>query len=67
MPAVGLERIAGRDQPPDLVEPERVEREQADRADARRCAGLKLPAEQAGAALASLKGAIWPVPRTSHL
>lgn len=61
-PGLGLERVAGRDQPPDFVEPQSFQHEQADPAvPAMR--GIERPAQKANA----FQGLTCPDPRASHL
>ena len=64
--SLGLERISGRNQPPDLVQRQCIDHETADPAvPAMR--GVETAAEQPGEGSAPVQGRTWPVPRTCHL
>jgi len=67
-----LERIAGRDQPPGLVQPQRIQREQSD-SPVPAMRRVEATSEQAGHRTGTAsrarrrQGRSCPVPRTSHL
>lgn len=61
-----LQHVAGRDQPPHLVQPERADGEKTDAAVAA-VRGVEAASEQAGERGGSAQGRVCPLPRTSHL
>lgn len=62
----GLQGIAGRDQPPDRIEPKRVARKQAD-PPMPAMGRIEAATQQPNAWFPAVQGRTCPVPRTSHL